>query len=122
MKKQKPKKRSQVQREDDDFVRYWTHGKRPHTNVPMKNRTENIFVRVSKPMRMRKFVEAGYFSVSADAMKWTEIHSWLQENLPNRYTWFGEVFWFLTKEDRDRFANEFGFPDPNGAKFAFMHE
>lgn len=120
MKKQKPKKRSQDQKEFEDMIR-WIY-KSQHTNIPGKNRTENIFVRVSKPMRMQKFAEAGYFNVSVDPMKWTEIHAWLQENLPNRYTWFGEVFWFLTKEDRDRFAKEFGFPDPNGAKFAFMHE
>lgn len=54
----------------------------------------------------REFLkEQGYYSVSAGAGSWADIHEWCDQHIGEQhYTWTGEVFWFETEQAAVMFA------------------
>lgn len=62
---------------------------------------------VIRPNHAEQFARAGYIPIQANALKWEEIHKWLGDNYPDRYTWTGNTFWFDDSRIAATFALRF---------------
>lgn len=107
MKKQKPKKWGSRQQREEWRQELNAFGPRKrHTNIPLKEQFGSIWPRAKSGFAKDMF-KAGYFgALLHNSTGWQNIHMWCKDNF-EQYSWNGSLFWFQTKEDRERFMRKY---------------
>lgn len=112
MKKQKPKKWGSRQQREEWRQEMNAFGlKKRHTNIPKEQTIEYVWPRIRARrnkhyVNAKLFFEAGYFAVDYQGEGWITTHNWCKENI-GVYTWTGNIFWFQSETDRQKFLKQF---------------